>query len=348
MANELQDRGTQDTMNKIAVMGLGWWGSRMARNFASHAVLGPQNTLGVDPMEQRRTEMTKSLGIETLAQPEEAFARPDITGVVIATPVPTHFALASAAFAAGKHVLVTKPPTPTLHELEILVAQAASAGLVFMLDSTFVYSEAVRAARVALAGGAVPDVGFVQSLRWGSDLRLQPLSRIKATKLALGVDVLQDLVFHDLAILRFLFPDVAMKVGAVHRSNSLARYTPPEFAATMCDTASVWLESDRFPVHINLSWVLPERRRELVVAGPEVQLVYDDMKTEGKLTLFRTEDKQESAVPHGNREPLSLVADHFLECIASRCAPLTDGHYMLDLMALYEAVQRFPRNTRSV
>jgi predicted dehydrogenase len=85
--------------------------------------------------------------------------------------------------------------------------------------------------------------------------------------------------------------------------------------------------------------VLPERRRELLIASGEVQLVYDDLKPEKKITMFRIEDKHEEFVAHGQREPLALVAGHFLECIETGQRPMTDGRYMLDVMRLYEAVK---------
>jgi predicted dehydrogenase len=326
-------------MNRIAVLGLGWWGAKLARNFAGHPSVGPGGVIGVDPSEERRAEAAKTLGIETVADAGAVFARADVAAVVIATPPPTHFGMAMAAFTAGKHVLVTKPPTTTVGELEGLVQTAAANHLVFMLDSTFVYNQAVRKVRELLDAGAVQDIRLVQLRRWGNDLRLHHVRRLKDTMLANGVDVIQDLVFHDLAMLRFLFPELVMRPVAVHRANTLARYTPPQFTQAMCDTALICLETERFPIHISLSWVLPERRRELLVAGPEVQLVYDDLRTEGKISLFRIEEKQETVVEHAAGEPLTAVVDHFVECLAMKAQPLTDGQYMLDVMGLYDQIR---------
>jgi predicted dehydrogenase len=270
--------------------------------------------------------------------PRRIFDDEEVEAVVVATSPPTHFGLAQAAFAAGKHVLVTKPPTSTLDELEILVREAETRRVVFMLDSTFVYSDPIQKIRGLLDAGAISDIRFVQSLRYGNDLRLHHVSRLRETMLANGVDVVRDLVFHDLAVITHLFPGMQIRPAAVHKANTLAKFTPNEFAGTMCDTAFLRLETDRFPIHIGLSWVLPERRRELLIASADVQLIYDDLKPDKKISIFRIEDKHEEFIEHGRREPLALVVEHFLDCIKNVKRPMTDGRYMLDVMRLYDAI----------
>jgi len=323
---------------KIAVLGLGWWGLKLARVLAAQQGLGPGLMIGVDPLAPRREEAEKMLGIGTVDDPRHILDDEEVEAVVVATPPPTHFGIMKAAFAAGKHVLVTKPPTSTLDELEILVHEAETRRVVFMLDSTFVYSDPIQKIRELLDEGAVSDIRFVQSLRYGNDLRFHHVGRLRETMLANGVDVVRDLVFHDLAILIFLFPGIRIRPAAVHKANTLANFTPAEFAGTMCDTAFIRLETDRFPIHIGLSWVLPERRRELLIASADVQLIYDDLKPEKKITMFRIEDKHEEFVEHGQREPLALVVEHFLDCIKNGKRPMTDGRYMLDVMRLYDAI----------
>ena len=323
---------------KISVLGLGWWGSKIARVLAAQESVGPESIIGVDPLASRREEAEKTLGFATVDDPRRVLDDEDITAVVVATPPPSHFGLVQAALAAGKHVLVTKPPTSTLDELEILVREADMRRVVFMMDSTFVYSDPVHKIRELLDAGAVPDIRFVQSLRYGNDLRFHHVGRLRDTMLANGVDVVRDLVFHDLAVLTHLFPGMQIRPAAVHKANTLAKFTPAEFAGTMCDTAFLRLETDRFPVHIGLSWVLPERRRELLIASADYQLVYDDLKPEKKITMFRIEDKHEEFIEHGQREPLALVVEQFLDCIKNGKKPMTDGRYMLEVMRLYDAI----------
>jgi predicted dehydrogenase len=326
---------------KFGVLGLGWWGSKLARVLTAQQGLGPGLIVGVDPLASRREEAEKTLGFATVEDPSRVLDDEDVLAVVVATPPPTHFGLVHAALAAGKHVLVTKPPTSTLDELEILVREAETRRVVFMLDSTFVYSDPIQKIRDLLDEGAVSDIRFVQSLRYGNDLRFHHVGRLRETMLANGVDVVCDLVFHDLAVITHLFPGMQIRPTAVHKANTLAKFTAPEYAGTMCDTAFLRLETDRFPIHIGLSWVLPERRRELLIASSDVQLVYDDLKPEKKISMFRIEDKHEEFVVHGQREPLALVVEHFLECIEKGQRPMTDGKYMLDVMRLYDAIKEY-------
>ena len=315
----------------IAVLGLGWWGSKLLRNFAGNPHVA--RVYGCDPSAARRDEANIYPNAVLYEDPMCVLEMPDLDGVVIATPPPTHFTLAQAAFAAGKHVLMTKPPTQTLLELAALVAAAEKKGLVFMMDSTFIYSDPMRKMRELLDEGLFGEIGFIQSLRYGNDLRMHHIDRLRTTMLAQGTDVIRDLFFHDAAILTYLFPVATFKPVAVHRLFSISE--------TLCDTAMIRMEGQCFPVHVGLSWTLPERRRELLITNSKQQLIFDDLAREEKLTLFRCEEKETTSLPHGVGEPLANVAAHFLMCIRDGQQPFTDGRFMLKVMELFEEVLHF-------
>ncbi len=315
-------------MYRVAVLGLGWWGSKLFRNVYCHPAV--ERATGVDPCAARREEMAKILDAPMFATPEEVFRDPLIKAVVIATPPSTHFDLARAALDAGKDVLVTKPPTRTIDELEFLTELAQSNGCIFMMDSTFIYSEPVAKIRELLDGGLFSDILFIQSLRYGNDLRMHHVNRLKETMLANGMSVATDLLFHDMAILNYLLPGENFRPKATHQVNILSN--------TLCDTAFIRVDTDTFPIHIGLSWTLPERRRELLICDREKQLIFDDLAAGNKLKLFWIEEKREEEIPHGNEEPLSRVISHFLHCIQTRTAPFTDGAYMLGVMRSFQAV----------
>ena len=352
-------------MINVAVLGLGWWGPKILRNLRQHPLV--EKAIGVDVSREVCRRVANEVGCETSCEPAEILADPEIDGIVIATPPATHHPIAVAAFEAGKHVLVTKPPTNTIEELEDLVRRAEIGDRVFMMDSTFVYSEPVRKLKDLLDGGIMPDIRFVQSLRYGNDLRFHHVSRLRNTMLKNGIDVVNDLIFHDLAILTYLFPDNRLLPIAVHESFSLSD--------DLCDTAFVRLDATRadiadrarggsttgiesgtaanavdaalegqcecmsFPIHIGLSWTLPERRRELLISDRGRQIIYNDLKDINKISIFDVETQREKSIEHGQAEPLFLVVDHFLQCIQNRTRPLTDGHYMLYLTKTFMAVQ---------
>ena len=314
---------------RIAVIGLGWWGPKLLRNLRQHPLV--EEAIGVDVSQEVCERIADEMGCGTSCEPIEILADSTIDGIVIATPPATHHPIAIAAFESGKHVLVTKPPTSTITELEDLERRAEDGGQVFMMDSTFVYSEPVRKLKDLLDGGIMPDIRFVQSLRYGNDLRFHHVSRLRNTMLKNGIDVVNDLIFHDLAILTYLFPDNHLTPTSVHESYTLSD--------VLCDTAFLRLDGSQYPVHIGLSWTLPERRRELLIADREKQILYDDLKSENKISVFHIETQKEDIVAHGQAEPLYLVVDHFLKCIRDNTQPLTGGHYMLNLMETFTAVR---------
>ncbi|MEW5803138.1 MAG: Gfo/Idh/MocA family oxidoreductase [bacterium] len=315
-------------MCNVAVLGLGWWGSKLFRNVLHHpAVAG---VTGVDPRPACREEMAKTLQVPVLAAPEEVISDSSIKAVVIATPPATHYDLARAALEAGKDVLVTKPPTRTIDELERLNELAERNRCIFMMDSTFVYSQPLGKIRELLDSGLFSDILFMQSLRYGNDLRMHHVSRLKETMLDNGTSVVLDLLFHDMAILNYLLPGKSFKPKAGHKVNMLSD--------TLCDTAFIRLETDSFPIHIGLSWTLPERRRELLICDRQKQLIFDDLATGGKIKLFWIEEKHEEEITHGNDEPLFRVISHFVHCIQTRTTPFTDGAYMLGVMKSFQAV----------
>ncbi len=323
--------GGEAVMTNVAVLGLGWWGSKILRNVVQHP--GTGKVVGADPLLLRRKEIKNNQDVIVVDHHDNVFDDPEIDAVVIATPPATHFDLIRKAFETGKDVLVTKPPTKTIEELESLVALAGRYERVFMMDSTFVYCEPVRRIKELLDDGLFDDIRFVQSLRYGNDLRMHHVNRLRDTMIANEVDVIEDLLFHDMAILNYLLQWESLKTTAVHRS-----YT---FSEEFCDTAFIRIDTGNFPIHIGLSWTLPERRRELVIADAEQQLIFDDLKPENKITLFEIEERKERLIEHGNREPLFLVIDHFLNCVKNRSTPFTDGAYMLNVMKSFLSVVGF-------
>jgi predicted dehydrogenase len=320
-------------MFKLAVFGLGWWGSKLLRNVQKHPLV--EQVVGIDPSRERREAVSSELDAEVVEDGRTIFENPEIDAVVIATPPATHFPLAEAAFESGKDVLVTKPPTLSIGELEALVESADRHRRIFMMDSTFVYSQPVRKIKEVLEQGLFQDIRLVQSLRYGNDLRMHHVSRLNKTMIENGINVIEDLFFHDMAILQYLFPSTNLIPKTVHRAHTLSK--------DICDIAFIRMEAESFPIHVGLSWTLPERRREFLIADNEKQLIFDDLEPDNKLKLFWIEEKREELIEHGNSEPLFRVVDHFIHCIKQREDPLTNGEYMLKVMKGYKSVIELDR-----
>jgi predicted dehydrogenase len=290
----------------IGVVGLGYWGPNLARNFAE---LGTLSWLGdLDP-ELRRTFSARYPSARVTDSFEELLGAPEVEGVVVATPVPTHYALAKQALEAGKHVLVEKPPAMKAEEIDELVAIAADRDLVLMPGHLLLYHPGVRKLKELIDSGELGDVLCVYGNR-------QNLGIVRTNENALW-----SLGVHDLSVILYLLdedPEVAVAYGRDF-------LTPGVEDVVFCYL--------RFPsgkiAHMHLSWLDPHKMRKLTVVGREKMVVFDDMELERKVTVYekspwkRAETYGEWQTRSGDifipriatDEPLRLECTHFLELI---------------------------------
>jgi predicted dehydrogenase len=194
---------------KIAVVGMGYWGPNLVRNF-----LATDHVDGVvccDVLEKRLEQMRKKFpGVETCSSIDEVLRRSDVDAVAVATPVSTHFSLGMKALEAGKHLLVEKPLTLTTAEAETLIGTAEKLGLRLMVDHTFVYTSAVRKIRECIDKGEIGDILYFDSVR----VNLGLFQR--------DTNVLWDLAPHDLSIMDYLVkkPPIAVSATGLSHFNS--------------------------------------------------------------------------------------------------------------------------------
>src|SRR5688572_11518346 len=171
-------------MIKIGVIGYGYWGPNLVRNF----MLAPGSavTRVCDLREERLTPLHKQYpGLKTCTRPDGMINDPKIDAVVIATPVSSHYELALAALHAGKHVLVEKPLASTSDQARRLVEEAAARKLVLLVDHTFVYTDAVRKIREMIATGQLGEIYYYDAVRVNLGLFQH------------DVNVIWDLAIHD-------------------------------------------------------------------------------------------------------------------------------------------------------
>jgi predicted dehydrogenase len=230
----------------------------------------------------------------------------DVDGVVIATPVPTHYRLAKQALEAGKHVLVEKPPAMKAAEIDELVALAAERDLVLMPGHLLLYHPAVLKLKELIAGGELGEVLCVYGNR-------QNLGIVRTNENALW-----SLGVHDLSVILYLLdedPDLVTAQGS-------ASIHPGVEDVVFCFL--------RFPsgkiAHMHLSWLDPHKMRKMTVVGREKMAVFDDMEPERKVTVY-----EKSAGPGGElhsgdihvpkvatTEPLKLECAYFLELVGGK------------------------------
>ena len=292
---------------RVGLVGLGYWGPNLARNFDHLADLAWL----CDVDEANRASFgDRYPRARTTADIADLLADPELDAVVIATPVPTHYALAKQALEAGKHVLVEKPPAMKGAEMDELVRLAAERDLVLMPGHLLLYHPGVRKLKELVDSGELGDVLCVYTNR-------QNLGIVRTNENALW-----SLGVHDLSVILWLIGEDPVEVSA-HGRDFLTEGVE--------DVVFCYL---RFPsgkiAHMHLSWLDPHKMRKMTVVGREKMVVFDDMELERKVTVYEKGPwKQSEAygewqtrsgdihIPKiDTSEPLRLECRAFLDLIA--------------------------------
>lgn len=290
-------------MTRVGVVGLGYWGPNLARNFDDLAQL----TWLCDESAERLAEFsTRYPQARPTASFSEMLDDPELDAVVIATPVPSHYELARQALQAGKHVLVEKPPAMRAAEMDELVELAAKQNRVLMPGHLLLYHPGVQKLKDLIDGGELGDVLCIYGNR-------QNLGIIRDNENALW-----SLGVHDLSVILYLL-DEEPEVALAHGRDFLTEGVE--------DVVFCYL---RFPsgkiAHMHLSWLDPHKMRRLTVVGRDKMAVFDDMELERKVTIYdkapwkRAETYGEWQTRSGDifipkiqtSEPLRLECEHFL------------------------------------
>jgi predicted dehydrogenase len=322
---------------KVAVIGCGYWGPNLIRNFT---ICPTSEVVMVCDTDVTRLERNIALcpRAEIVSDFYCVLANPAVEAVAIATPVATHAPLTDAALRAGKHVLVEKPLAISQGEAESLVHLAAARGLTLMVDHTFLYSSAVRRIKNIVDANELGDIYYIDSVR----INLGLFQR--------DVNVLWDLAPHDLSIVDFL-------LGRLPRS--LAATGCCHTKSTQEDVAYLNLDfGDSLLASFHVNWLSPVKIRHLIIGGSKKSLVYNDLNPwepikvydcgitvaedpesrRGTLINYRTGD---ICSPHVEQtEPLQNVVRHFVECVRTGERPLSDGEAGLRIVRILQAAQR--------
>ncbi len=323
---------------RIAVIGLGYWGPNLVRNL--NAIIGENLCACSDRDPARAEAIARSYpGLAVASAPQAIFADHAIDAVAIATPVDTHYPLAKAALEAGKSVLVEKPFTSSIEQAEELIELAERKGKVLMVDHTFIFSPAVHKMKEIVDAGHLGDLLFVDSVRINLGLFQH------------DVNVVWDLAPHDLSIVDYLvgrLPRSLSAFGAAHAGNGIESigYLNLDFG-------------DGLIASFHVNWLSPVKIRHTMLGGSRKSLVYNDLDPVEKIKVYdsgitvhhddlegrrrqlidyRTGDVWSPHIPA--QEPLRNVAAHFVDCVAGRTTPITDGQAGLRITRILDAAQR--------
>lgn len=325
---------------KVAVIGAGYWGPNLVRNFRNSPDWDLVAVCDLDPQRAAKVIGDRStVAVET--DVSRLLERDELDAVAIATPARTHAGIAIAALEAGKHVLVEKPLASTLEDARRMVEVAEAQGRALMLDHTFCYTPAVRHIRETIAEGVIGDVLYVDSVRINLGL-VQP-----------DVNVFWDLAPHDLSILDFILPS-GLAVGPV-----VATGADPLGTGRACiGHASLPLPGGGI-ANISVNWLSPTKIRSFVVGGRNRTLVWDDLNPMQRVALYdrgvdvaqRPDDlAQRKQVNVSYRmgdihvpalreaEALGLMVAEFATAIREGRPPLTDGHSGMRVLSVLQAI----------
>lgn len=321
-------------MTKMAIIGYGYWGPNLVRNFVGTPDCQVATVADFDASKLASCARAYP-GIETTTNYRDVINNPEIEAVAIATPVHSHFELAMEALRAGKHVLVEKPLAQTSDQVRRLIDEAARRRLTLMVDHTFIYTPAVQKIGQLISEGALGNIYYYNGTRASLGLFQK------------DVNVIWDLAVHDISIIRHILPEMPVAVSATGSAH--VRDTPENMAHI-----TLFFESNCV-AHISVNWLSPVKVRQTFIGGSSKMIVYDDMEPTEKIKVYDkgitvdiSEEKARQLrigyragdmwAPHlATSEALSTGARHFLDCVRTGTPPITSGRTGLDVVQILEA-----------
>jgi len=319
-------------MIKIGVIGYGYWGPNIVRNFSG--LEGAEVHSVCDMNSQSLNRVRKAYPhIQTTQDCGDILNSPNIDAVAVITPVSTHYELAKRALLNGKHVFVEKPFTATIAQAEELIEIAERKKLTIMVDHTFIFTGAVRKIKRLIEEKALGDLYYYDSVRVNLGLFQS------------DVNVVWDLAPHDFAVMDFLIDEKPAAVAACGKAH----------VNGLEDTAYITVNFDNNMIaHFNVNWLSPVKVRTTLIGGEKKMLVWNDLEADEKIKIYdkgvevtnregvydlrvsyRSGDMHAPKVEQ--IEALKNETEHFLACITKGERPENDGHAGLRVVKLLDA-----------
>ena len=324
---------------RVGVVGLGYWGPNLARNFA--AIEGCELAYCCDASEGARRRVAQMFpSANVTAELDELLGDPTLDAIALATPVPTHAQLAVTVLEAGKHCFVEKPLAQSVADAELAVAASQAAGRVLMVGHLLEYHPGVGKLKELTESGELGEIYYIYG------------NRLNLGKLRADENALWSLGAHDVSVVLYLAGEEPSDVSA----NGEAYVRDGVEDVVFCFM--------RFPsglsAHLHLSWLDPHKERRFTVVGSRRMATFDDMDLERKLTIYdkgfdedargygeyitRSGDIYSPRIP--NAEPLRVECEHFVECIRTGARPRSDGASGLRVVRVLEALENSLQDSR--
>lgn len=327
----------------IGVIGFGYWGPNLARNF--NDAPGARLVAVCDRDPARLAEARRRYPAARMhATAEELLADKDVNAVAIATPVSTHHALAMAALRSGRHALVEKPLAASSAHAAEIAAEAERRNLVVLVDHTFLYTGAVRKIAELSRSGELGDIYYCDSVRVNLGLFQHDVS------------VVWDLAVHDLSIIDHIVPARPRAVSAIGMAHVAGQQPNIAYITLAYDGPLI--------AHVHVNWLAPVKVRRTLIGGSRRMVVYDDLEPSDKVRIYDAGVSLENG-PDGDEvrkmlayrrtgdmvvpklrlaEALETEANHFVACIEGKEKPLTPATDGLRIVKMLEAATQSLEN----
>ena len=322
-------------MARIGVVGVGYWGPNLLRNFQGHRSCQELWACDQDPTRLARVG-DRFPGVRLTGDYRDLL-KSDVDGIVVATPVRTHYELAMAALAAGKHVFIEKPLAASVEQARALVEQADRVGRTLMVGHTFEYSPPVTKIRDLIQKGELGRIFFISSMRVNLGLHQRDVS------------VIWDLAPHDFSMLFSWLGERPSRISATGAAFVQKGIYDVAFISVVFPSECI--------AHLEVSWLAPSKLRRTAIVGAKKMLVYDDTETVEKVKIFdrgvdfkdpetfgefhlsyRTGDILSPKLDQA--EPLALETLDFLRAIDEGSKPRADGRAGLKVVEALAAAQQ--------
>jgi len=323
---------------KVGVIGCGYWGPNLIRNFNENYQTDLRYACDLDDQRLERIKV-RYPAVTVTKNYKDLLRDKDLHVVAIATPVYTHYRFAKEALEAGKHLLIEKPMTSNSKEAGKLVNLAEKKNLMIFVDHTFIYTGAVKKMKEVISSKNLGDIYYFDSVRVNLGL-FQP-----------DINVVWDLAPHDISIMDYLIPGKpksVVAIGGSHTGNNIE------------DIAYVTVVySSELMAHFHINWMSPVKIRRIIIGGSKKMIVFDDLDPSEKIKIYdkgillaKTDKKvfYQNIIQYrigdmyapkiDQTEALKVLIDHMADCIIKKKKPVTDGESGLRVVRILEAADK--------
>jgi len=324
-----------NSKTKVAVIGLGYWGPNLLRNFL---LISNVNVIyGCDIIKKNLNKLSREYpSVKFTTNFDDVLSDESIDLVAIATPLSTHFDLAKKALNANKHVLLEKPMVSNSKEAKFLIALAKKKNKILMVGYTFIYSEPIKKIKQIIKSNQLGRIYYFDS------------NRINLGLIQKDINVIWDLACHDFSILNYLFnqkPTYVQTFGSKFINNKHV------------EIAHIIIRYKKdITAHINVSWLSPVKIRSILIGGSKKMISYDDISPNEKIKMYEKSIKLSKSkitpfspayrsgdviIPYmPQTEPLKNELEHLVNCVKNNKRPITDGEMGLEIIKLLEATDK--------